>query len=217
VSRPRLSLLAFRRVALLVATACALAPLAATAARRPAPTPTSHRGVAPGTWCGGTRWRLLTMSDVDRRSVRLHSLPTSIAQISTLRPPRHFTTRRGTSFERHVWRLQTVLDRYRIASNGEIILILYSIVSNQYIDAYLANPFCLGRRARNRAALIAARDQFLLHCPRPTADWQLIGATVEVAGVGFWNPLATTRGALSNGAELRPLTYLRIIAGCGVG
>jgi hypothetical protein len=159
----------------------------------------------------------MTLSDPDRRGVRLHGLSTSIGQIAALRPPAQFTRHRTTGFDRRAWQMQTVLDRYRIASNGEIVLILYSIVSNQYMDAYLANPFCLGGRARDRAAMIAARNDFLAHCPRATPEWQLIGATVDVTGVGFWNPIRTTRGALPNGAELRPLTYLRILAGCGVG
>src|SRR5439155_1646403 len=34
-------------------------------------------------------------------------------------------------------------------------------------------------------------------------------------GVGFWNPVKTTLGALQNGAELRPLTRLVITQGCG--
>ena len=38
-----------------------------------------------------------------------------------------------------------------------------------------------------------------------------------VAGVGFWNPRAVTRGALPTGAELRPLTNFKIVSGCGVG
>ena len=50
-----------------------------------------------------------------------------------------------------------------------------------------------------------------------TAAWQLLGATVEIGGVGFFNPVQTTRGALQNGAELRPVTNLSIVTGCGVG
>jgi hypothetical protein len=36
-----------------------------------------------------------------------------------------------------------------------------------------------------------------------------------LTGVGFWNPVKTTPGALKNGAELRPLTALSITQGCG--
>jgi hypothetical protein len=64
--------------------------------------------------------------------------------------------------------------------------------------------------------MIAARDQFAAHCDSVTAAWQLLGTTVDVAGVGFWNPSKRTRGALQNGAELRPVTNLRVVSGCGV-
>jgi hypothetical protein len=86
-----------------------------------------------------------------------------------------------------------------------------------YMDAYLPNPHCLGKRARDRTGMIAARHELTDHCPRPTAQWQLLGASVDVSGVGFWNSVRTTRGALPNGAELRPLTNLSIVTGCGIG
>jgi hypothetical protein len=169
----------------------------------------------PGTWCGGTLWRLMTLSDPDRTSVDIRRTPTTIADIARLSPPTRFPPRRRTLFQRRVWKLETVLDRYRIASNGEIVLILYSIASGQYMNAYMPNPRCLSRTSRNRTGLIAAR-RGLGACPRPTPQWFLIGATVEIAGVGFWNPVRSTRGALPNGAELRPVTNFRIIGGCGV-
>jgi hypothetical protein len=116
-----------------------------------------------------------------------------------------------------VWRMRTVVDRYRIASNGEIVLSLYSIDSAQYMNAYLPNPHCLGERTRDRTGLIAARRELTSHCPRVTTQWTLIGVTVDLGGVGFWNPSTKTRGALRNGAELRPLTNFKIVSGCGVG
>lgn len=172
---------------------------------------------SPGTWCGGTRWRLMTLSDRQRRLVDLHRLPTSIAAIAKRRTPASTPMNRTTSFQRHVWRLRTVVDRYRIASNGEIVLILYSIDSAQYMNAYLPNPHCLGRRARDRTGMLSAREQLTSHCPPATAAWQLLGVTVDLAGVGFWNPSRDTRGALPSGAELRPVTNLRVVSGCGIG
>jgi hypothetical protein len=170
----------------------------------------------PGTWCGGILWRLMTLSDPDRAYVNLHGQPTTIAEIAKLVPPKRIVPTRTTIFQRQVWRLRAVVDRYRIASNGEIILILFSIDTGQYMDAYLPNPHCLGPRARDRTGMIAARQEFTSHCARVTAAWQLLGTTLEVAGVGYWNPSKVTRGALPNGAELRPLTNLRVVSGCGV-
>lgn len=173
-------------------------------------------GRSPGPWCGGTLWRLMTISDLDRGRVRFDRLPTTLSDIASLASPQEITIRRATRFQLNTWRLRVVVDRYRIASNGEIVLILYDIPSAKYMDAYLPNPHCLGPRARDRTGMIAARDEFTKHCPPATAAWQLLGATVDISGVGFWNSVRTTRGALPNGAELRPLTNLQIVSGCGV-
>jgi hypothetical protein len=197
-------LLAF---ALVAAAACVLA---ATASSRP-------RHLAPGSWCGGQRWRLMTLSDPMNKTVDLQGTPTSIADIAKLEPPTHTPDTRTTPFQRHVWRMRTVVDRYRVASNGEIVLILFSIDSAQYMDAYLPNPHCLGPNARDRTGMISARKQLTDHCPAPTPQWQLVGWTVDVGGVGFWNPSNATRGALKSGAELRPVTNLKIVNGCGIG
>src|SRR6185312_8070111 len=80
----------------------------------------------PGTVCGGTLWRLMNLSDVDRMKVNLHPEDTSIAAIAALHDPRSVVGRRTTPFQRQVWRMRAVVDRYRIASNGEIVLILFS-------------------------------------------------------------------------------------------
>ena len=120
---------------------------------------------------------------------------TTIAKIASLKTPARIGPTRATPFQRQLWRMRTIVDRYRIASNGEIVLSLYSIDSGQYMNAYLPNPHCLGARARDRTGMIAARRELTSHCPQVTAAWQLIGVTVEVAGVGFWNPVTTTRGA----------------------
>jgi len=113
--------------------------------------------------------------------------------------------------------LHAVIDRYRIASNGEIVLVLFDIPSGTYMNAYLPNPNCLGSRSRDRSGMMAARRAFMDHCPHPTAEWQLLGASVDVSGVGYWNSVRTTLHALQNGAELRPLTNLSVVVGCGVG
>ena len=197
------------RSALAVATAIVAASVVAGAGAAPG-------RLSPGTWCGGELWRLMTLSDALRGRVDLVGSPSTIADIGKRQPPKRIVPARTTGFQRQVWRVHAVIDRYRVASNGEIALILYSIESGQYMNAYLANPHCLGPRARDRAGMIEARREFTSHCPRVTPAWQLLGATVDLAGVGFWNPRTVTRGALPTGAELRPLTSFKIVSGCGV-
>jgi hypothetical protein len=202
--RPLIRLLV---LALAVTGAC----VAAASAR------STPRAVAPGTWCGGSLWRLMTLSDPQRHDVDLLGHGATIKQLASLQAPAHTPSSRSTWFQRHVFRMRTVIDRYRIASNGEIVLILYSIDSAQYMNAYLPNPRCLGPRARDRTGMIAAREQLTEHCPPAKASWGLLGITVDIGGVGFWNPTNQTRGALPTGAELRPVTNFKIVNGCGVG
>jgi hypothetical protein len=204
-----------RRPALIVIAALLLSAAAAAAPRTEA-APHGARQ-APGPWCGGALWRQMTFSDSDRAKVGLASEPTTIAKLGELSAPARTTAGRTTSFQRETWHLHAVVDRYRIASNGEIVLILFSIDSGLYMNAYLPNPRCLSDRTRERSAILAARKAFSSPCPGVTAAWQLLGATVDVSGVGFWNPARNTRGALHNGAELRPVTNLAIDFGCGVG
>jgi len=159
----------------------------------------------------------MTLSDPMRTTVDLHGDPTSISDIAKLDSPTRTPQTRSTAFQRHVWSMRTVIDRYRVASNGEIVLILFSIDSAQYMNAYLPNPHCLGPNARDRTGMISARKQLTSRCAKVTPAWQLVGLTVDIGGVGFWNPNRTTRGALANGAELRPVTNLKIVNGCGIG
>jgi hypothetical protein len=84
------------------------------------------------------------------------------------------------------------------------------------MNAYLPSPSCLPTAARGRAQIVATRNAVLKQCGAAPATWQPLGATVDLTGVGFWNPVKTTAGALKNGAELRPLLSLKITQGCGV-
>src|SRR5437763_13853500 len=157
-------------------------------------------GAAPerpvsGPACGGTLWRLLTMSDADVASVQLPSVSTAIAEIAKLKRPARIGLSRATAFQKHVWRLPVVVDRYRIASNGEIAFVLYSIESGQYMNAYLANPHCLKKKTRDRTRLIAARRSFTSHRPPATASWQLLGGSVDLGGAGDRNRRTVTRGS----------------------
>src|SRR5262249_12400701 len=133
----------------LAAATAATAPWA-HAARR-----TAH--LSPGTWCGGVLWRDLNLSAADRGKVSGGSEATTISKIAALSPPGRISKARTTAFARTSWHLHAVVDRYRIASNGEIVLILFSIDSGQYMNAYLSNPHCLSAKTRWRTSIVAAR------------------------------------------------------------
>ena len=203
--------------ALRIVAACATLLTAVAVVAAPAPAQAKPHSWGPGPRCGGALWRLMTLSDAQRMRVDLHGIPTTIPQIALRHAPSAITPNRTTQFQKHVWRLRAVIDRYRIASNGEIVLILFDIDSGMFMDAYLPAGACLGADARDRTGMLAARNELTSRCPTVTWQWQLLGITVEIGGVGFWNPVRTTRGALASGAELRPVTNLKVVTGCGVG
>jgi hypothetical protein len=173
----------------------------------------AHVSVA-GPQCGGTLWKLMTLSDAGKTAVHWSPAATSIADISKLTAPAKITTSRS-AFEKQVWGFTTVLQSYRMASNGEIVFQLFDVPTSSYMNAYLPSAACLPTATRGRAQILATRNAFLKQCPAPKATWQPLGATANLSGVGFWNPIRTTPGAQKNGAELRPLLGLSITQGCG--
>lgn len=189
-----------------------LAALAATVAAACA---AQAGAAAPGPRCGGTLWKQMTLAD-NGKGVNWNPLVTTIPAIAKLKAPARVTASRTTSFQRRVWKLDdVVIERYRVASNGELVLELFDVPSSTYMDAYVPSTTCMTSNATLRKAMVKARNGFVAHCPAATPQWQMLGAHAAIFGVGFWNRVKTTEGALPNGAELRPLVGLTITQGCG--
>ena len=186
---------------LLAATA-----FAAAAAGRDSSGPTAAR-------CGGELWRLKTLSDPGRQAVELNPAKTTIAAIGERPFPRPLPRLRRTAFQRQTWQVVAQITKYRIETGG-IRLELYDHES--YLNAVIPTPDCLSNAARARNDMASAFKLFTAKCGHPaTGDWQSLGAIVYVSGVGFWSQRRSLRGAARNGAELHPVTGLRIVAGCG--
>ena len=191
----------------MLVAACAVAGLAA-------PRVQAALATAPGPWCGGSLWKLMTLSDSARSAVTWSPSATSIADVAKIAAPAKVPAARTTPFQKQMWQVTAVVDQYRMQSNGEIALVLFDVGTSTYMNAYLPNPKCLSKTSRGRGEMLAARTA-LGSCPAPAAGWTPLGATIQVAGVGFWNPVRTTKGGLPTGAELRPVTGLKILSGCG--
>jgi hypothetical protein len=178
----------------------------AAAAGRAAPGPTADR-------CGGQLWRLKTLSDPGRKAVELEPTGTTIAAIGERPYPRPLPRLRRTPFQRHAWQVVAQITKYRVETGG-IRLELYDHES--YLNAVIPVPDCLSRATRGRSEIASTFKLFTGECGRPaTSDWQSLGAIVYVSGVGFWSQRRGLRGSARNGAELHPVTGLRIVAGCG--
>jgi hypothetical protein len=185
---------------LLAATA-----LAAAAAGRDSAGPTPAR-------CGGELWRLKTLSDLGNKAVQLEPTTTKIAAIGKRPFPRPVPRLRRTTYQRNAWEVVAQITKFRFESDG-IRLELYD--DESYLNAVIPTPDCLSQTSRARYDMASTYKLFSAECGRPTTrDWQSLGAIVSVRGVGFWSQRRSLRGAARNGAELHPVTGLRIIAGC---
>ncbi|MDX6400356.1 MAG: hypothetical protein QOF27_962 [Gaiellaceae bacterium] len=188
-------------IALLVIGAAAAA---ATAGGREASTPSAAR-------CGGTLWRLKTFSDSRRMSVHLPPAATTVADVGKRPFPRPLPRERRTPFQRQAWEVVAQITQYRLESGG-VRLVLFD--AGSYLNAVLPVPDCLSARTRARDQILGAWRRFMVECGRPTVEWQSLGAIAYVRGLGFWGGRGATPGSARNGAQLYPVTNIRIVAGC---
>ena len=147
---------------------------------------------------------LATLSDPQRNLVRLRPKATTIAAINRLARPHPTPTTRATGFQRHVWRVRGQIVEYRLEADGDVDLALYD-GKRSYLTATMPHPRCLPARTRAREAIVRARALLEGLCGPARPDWRDLGAVAVVDGVGYWG---------ARHAELRPVTGLRLVAGC---
>jgi hypothetical protein len=148
---------------------------------------------------------------VGRASVRLVPASTTIPAIAKRPPPGRVPVTRRTPFQRQTWEVVAQLTTFKLERAG-IRLVLFD--SNSYMNAVIPTPTCASQ-SRVRHQIERAWKQFNADCARAKTDWQPLGAIVYVQGVGFWGQHQQgSRGAAPNGAELHPVTGLRIVSGC---
>jgi hypothetical protein len=156
--------------------------------------------------------RLKTLSDSERKLIRLRPRQTTIAALNQPAAPRPTPVRRRTPFQRRAWRVVAQITQFRLLPDGSIELALYD--DSSYIRAGFPSPKCLSSSSRARRAVLAARARFVARCGDPKPGWQDLGAVGYVSGVGFWSGRRLTSQAAANGAELQPVTNLHLIVGC---
>jgi hypothetical protein len=161
--------------------------------------------------CGGLTWQLKTFSDRQRMRVDVAKQVTTIGAIRDRKGPGRPPTRRVTSYQLHTWEVPAQITSFRLDDTGSVRLVLYD--HNAYLNAVIPSPGCLSARTRQRADIVAAWRLFT-KCAKASTSWQSLGAIFFVRGVGFWGPKVVERGGAPNGAELHPVTGLRVVAGC---
>jgi hypothetical protein len=103
------------------------------------------------------------------------------------------------------------ITNYRLETGG-VRLVLFD--AGSYMNAVIPVPTCLSSRTRARNDITTAWKEFSAICaPQPASGWQSLGPIAYVGGIGFWGQKGL-RGSARNGAELHPVTSIRIVAGC---
>jgi hypothetical protein len=162
--------------------------------------------------CGGTLWRLKTLTDPQKAQIAWGTAPTTIKEIRARRGPGKPPSRRTTSFQLHNWEVPAQITSFKLDATGSVRLVLYD--NEAYMNAVIPSPGCLSRATRGRAEIEAAYHLFVEKCGKPAPTWTSFGGILFVRGIGFWSEKRPIRGAAPNGAELHPVTGLRIVAGC---
>ena len=137
---------------------------------------------------------------------------TTIGAIAQLPAPHPTPTRRRTSFQRQAWEVIGQIVVYRSLPDGSIELAFFD--DHGYMRVGMPSPDCLTKASRARSAIVAARKELVSQCGPPRPNSPALGGVAYVAGVGFWNGDRPKLQAAANGAELQPVTSLRLIAGC---
>jgi hypothetical protein len=171
-----------------------------------------HSAAPSAAHCGGKLWRLKTLTDPQKAQIAWGTAPTTIKEIRARRGPGKPPTRRTTSFQLHNWEVPAQITSFKLDATGSVRLVLYD--DGAYMNAVIPSPSCLSRATRGRAEIEAAWHLFVEKCGRPAATWTSFGGILFVRGIGFWSARRPIRGAAPNGAELHPVTGLRIVAGC---
>jgi hypothetical protein len=163
------------------------------------------------TACGGSSWRLTTLSDQDRAKVILKPRSTTIGAIVARGTPSPLPRRRTTPFQRQTWQVIAQIAEYHLS--GDVIHLALSD-DNTYVDGAIPAPSCVPSTSRVRSSIVRTWTKFTSDCGHPTEKSQPLGAVAYITGIGSWTS-ARGHGLAPNGAALSPVTGLRIVAGCG--
>jgi hypothetical protein len=172
----------------------------------------THASAPSAARCGGLTWRLKTFSDPQRLKVNDAAQTTTIGDIRARRGPGRPLVRRSTPFQLEAWEVPAQITKFKLDPTGSVRLVLYDHES--YMNAVIPSPTCLTRKTRDRDEIEAAWRLFVTKCGKPDGSWKSFGGVLFVRGIGFWTTKRPLRGTATNGAELHPVTGLRIVAGC---
>lgn len=164
--------------------------------------------------CNATpRAAVETLRDRAARRVDFRARWTTVSALREQRPS-HAATRSG-SVEFSAFRLRARLVRARLASNGDVdVVVADPDARARTMIVVFPSPSCT-RNAVQRWRMAVARATFLASCGLPPAgNFGRMWGVAIFTGVGFFDPGAVQPPAAPNAVQLHPVLRFRP-GGCG--
>jgi hypothetical protein len=144
--------------------------------------------------CGVERWTVKTLGD---RAALLPLQPTTIAYLTTRRPPRWLPPTR-LPFERHLFTVTAAVTLVRAESDGDYHVVLQDGAGRTMISE-APSSFCTSATPARRAQMATARARVRI-CAR-----------AKVTGVAFFDFYHGQTGVAPNAIELHPILAFRCL------
>jgi len=155
--------------------------------------------------CGVERWPVKTASDAEAVQVSANVIPTTIAALRAMLPPRPlFQANRIAPVEMTTYSVTATLVELRRDDDGDDYLVLAD-ESGRTMIAEIPAPDCVPESSAFRSSIVAARQAVESHFSI-SSTFQHPAVPVEVRGIGFFDYLQQQPGSASNGIELHPVT-----------
>ena len=166
--------------------------------------------------CGVARWSLKVGTDSQAPSIDIASpTDTSIGFLQAIALRSGSASARVKGPETTAWALRDVtLAGYKVEADSDFHLVLMS--GSRTMIAEIPSPSCISGSSPWKAAITAARAEFIAKVGTPSSSLTHSSLTASFAGIGFLDDIHGQTGVAPNGIELHPVVSMCLGAGCAL-
>jgi hypothetical protein len=111
--------------------------------------------------------------------------------------------------ETTTYRVHARLVEYKLEDDSDIHVVIRRLHGHGTMIVELPAKSCIPGQARARHRMIRARTAFISRFGAPTTDWEHLGVTGVITGVGFFDTPHGQTGIAPNAIELHPVIRFR--------
>jgi hypothetical protein len=148
-------------------------------------------------------------SDATRNKVSTYVNKTTIGHLRSFAKPSSYPkAARIAPNEDKTWQVTATLTQYKQETDGDIHLVLKDSSGRKMI-AEIPFARCVPAASRWRSAITTASHVFTTAF-HVTTSWHYVRRTVDIRGLGYFDPPHGQTGAAPNGIELHPAIYVHV-------